>query len=112
MPDFDFRLLYPATGVDPLPVTELDLTTCDSQSVLCLDADLLRLAPFAPWHECEYEGKPAYVTCGYFLRLILLDLTKIFDRAILQSCWSRTGIEPEVWGRMLRVAVSNGLRPA
>ena len=112
MPDFDFRPLYPATGVDPLPVTELDFTTCDSQSVLCLDADLLRLAPFAPWHECEYEGKPAYVTSGYFLRLILLDSTKIFDPAILQSCWSRTGIEPEVWGRMLRVAVSNGLRPA
>ena len=34
------------------------------------------------------------------------------DRAILQSCWSRTGIEPEVWERIPRVAVSNGLRPA
>ena len=44
--------------------------------------------------------------------MILLDQTKIFDRAVLQSCWSRTGIDPEVWERMLRVAVSNGLRPA
>ena len=61
MPDFDFRSLYPATGVDPLPVTELDFTTCDSQSVLCLDADLFRLAPFAPWHEREDEGKLAFV---------------------------------------------------
>ena len=112
MPDYDFRLLYPATGVDPLPVTGLDLTSCDSQSILCLDAALKELAPFAPWLECEYEGKQAYATCGYFLRMMLLDQTKIFDRAVLQFCWSRTGIDPEVWERMLRVAVSNGLRPA
>ena len=83
MPDYDFRLLYPATGVDPLPVTGLDLTSCDSQSVLCIDVALKELAPFAPWLECEYEGKQAYVTCGYFLRMILLDQTKFFDRAVL-----------------------------
>jgi len=112
MSDYDFRLLYPTPGEDPLPVTGLDLSSCDTQSVLCLDASLKELAPFAPWLECEYEGKQAYVTCGYFLRMILLDQTKIFDRAVLQSCWSRTGIDPEVWERMLRVAVSNGLRPA
>ena len=44
--------------------------------------------------------------------MILLDLTKVFDRAVLQSSWSRTSLKPGVWGRILRVASTNGLRPA
>ena len=31
------------------------------------------------------EGEQAHVICGYFLRMILLDLTKVFDRVVLQS---------------------------
>ena len=44
--------------------------------------------------------------------MILLDLTKVFDRAVLQSSWSCTSLKPEVWRRMLRVASTNGVRPA
>ena len=55
MSDYDSRLMYPTPGEEP--VTETDFTSCDSQSVLCLGADLLRLT------ECEYEGKQAYIAC-------------------------------------------------
>ena len=68
MPDFDFRLLYPTPGEDPLSVMELDLTTCDSQSGLCLDADLLRLAILRRGKNGNTRASrlmsPAAISCG------------------------------------------------
>ena len=113
MTDYDFRSVFPILGGEPIPgLTDVDLTLCDSQSILCIGPEFVRLAPFAPCQECDFEGKQAFITSGYFMRFILLDLVRVFDHAVLRSAWARTGIEPEVWSRMLRVASRNGLRPA
>ena len=90
----------------------MDLMPFDTEAILCLDEALMKLIPSAPCVACEFEGETAFVTCGYYMRLILLDHAKFFDQTDLRSNWSRTGIKPEVWARMLRLAQSNGLSPS
>ena len=111
MATFSFRSLFTAEGRLPI-VCDGDLTPFDTDAILCLDDELLKLIPSAPSVACEFEGETAFVTCGYFMRFILLDHAKFFDQGVLRSNWSRTGIKPEVWARMLRLAQSNGLSPS
>ena len=106
-----FWPLYPDKGRLAIDL-DGDLVQLDTQAILCLDADLLRRVPSAPFVACEFEGQTAYVTCGYFMRYLLLDHAKFIDRGILRSNWSRTGAKPEVRSRMLRLTESNGLVPA
>ena len=111
MTTLSFRPLFTDEGRLPI-VCDGDLTPFDIEAILCLDADLLTRAPSAPSVACEFEGETAFVTCGYFMRYILLDHAKFFDQGVLRSNWSRTGIKPEVWARTLRLAQSNGLSPS
>ena len=111
MTSLSFRPLYSDEGRLAIDL-DGDLAQFDTQAILCLDADLLRLVPSAPFVACEFEGETAHVTCGYFMRYLLLDHAKFFDQGILRSNRSRTGINHEVWSRMLRLARSNELVPA
>ena len=105
---FSFRPLFGPEGRLAIVCDDEELRPFDTEAILCLDDSLQKLIPSAPCVPCEFEGETAFVTCGYYMRHILLDHAKFFDPTVLSSSWSRTGIKPEVWARMLRLAQSNG----
>ena len=110
MTTVSFRSLFPEEGMLSI-VCDGDSSLFDTESILCLDEDLLKLVPYPPFVACEFEGETAYVVCGYFMRYLLLDHAKFYNQEVLRSNWSRTGIKPEVWSRMLRLAQLSGLTP-
>ena len=67
MTPLSFRPLYPDEGRLAIDI-DGDPAHFDTQAILCLDVDLMRLVPAAPFVACVLEGETAYVTCGYFMR--------------------------------------------
>ena len=84
MTTFPFRALFSDEGMLPI-VCDKDSASFDTESILCSNDDLLKLVPSTPFVACQFEGEPAYVVCGYFMRYILLDHSKFFDQGVLRS---------------------------